>query len=632
MRVGFDVILELKREIQFHLFPANKADPQKEPLVTWIENRSSSTSVVLLGHLCYQEDLLTKLPPSIAETCLTDAALVLATYQHLGKRGLEELEGEFSLVLWDGMRQELIAMRDPFGCWQLFWLLQGDRLYISTNLQPLTQHLPQTSLDLSFIAQFLMVPAPGSESPTEQTPFSPIRRILPGTMLTFTREGHITQHTWWNWMKQRQDMSHLTLEEAGIQFGNLLKQSVKQRLQWGRVASQLSGGMDSSSVVCLAREWMKAGMGPAKLHTLTSVYQRPSLAAERGYAEMVIQQGGELEPHWVDADEAISYCWFEQGIPYHDEPFMGLPFLSMETLLIEVASQVGIDVILTGIGSDDFICGTGLGIADQLRQGQWRTALMLASQMAREQSSNFWSILVEQGLKPASLLLTLGGPATQLRRGFSKWPHLNEFSIAPWILPEFAQKHQMHQIGITNAQQMYGGSAVASANLGAVKALAGDWTSWFLAAPKGIHYSHPFRDARVARFCLQLPPSLKEVPGLPKPVLQTAMRGILPEAIRTRKRGSSFNDCYWLGLSKHLPQLEAMVCTSRIDELGILDKQHLIHCMQQAAVGIGKMPAITRINTTLSLIAWFDQMMESWQHQAESSEVHRLDAAAALIH
>jgi asparagine synthase (glutamine-hydrolysing) len=391
--------------------------------------------------------------------------------------------------------------------------------------------------------------------------------------------------------------------------------------------------MDSSSVVCFAREWMKAGVGPAKLHTLTSVYERPNLAGERAYADMVIQQGGNLQPHWVNADEAISFRWFDQGIPYHDEPFMGLPFLRMETLLIEVASQLGIDVILTGIGSDDFICGAGLGLADQLRRGQWRAALMAASQMAREQSSNFWSILVEQGLKPASLLLTLGGPTTQLRRGFSQWPHLNDFSIAPWILPEFAQKYQMHRVGIGNAKQMYGGSVVTSSDIGAVKALAGDWTSWFLAAPQGMHYSHPFRDARVAKFCLQLPPTLKDIPGLPKPVLQTAMQGILPEAIRTRKKGSSFNDCYWVGLSRHLPQLEAMIQASRIDEVGMVDKPHLIYCMQQAAIGIGKMPAITRINTTLSLIAWFDQMLETWHQPAElPCEVHRLDAVAAFTH
>jgi asparagine synthase (glutamine-hydrolysing) len=128
-----------------------------------------------------------------------------------------------------------------------------------------------------------------------------------------------------------------------------------------------------------------------------------------------------------------------------------------------------------------------------------------------------------------------------------------------------------------------------------------------------------------------LPRDVKEIPGMVKPVLQTGMRGVLPEAIRTRRDKRSFNDIYWLGLSKHLPQLEVMVRNSRISELDVFDGSQLIQVMRQATVGIGDMPAISRINTTLALIAWFDQMIETRHRSVEEpAEVHRLNQQVEL--
>ena len=107
--------------------------------------------------------------------------------------------------------------------------------------------------------------------------------------------------------------------------------------------------------------------------------------------------------------------------------------------------------------------------------------------------------------------------------------------------------------------------------------------------------------------------SRREKPGIRKPLLQGAMRGILPEAIRTRRFQPSFNDIYWTGLQQNLPHLEEMVDRSQIDELGIFDKQQLIQVMLQHAVGIGDARSGNRINTSLALIAWFDQTQKVLQ-------------------
>ncbi len=632
MKVGFDVLASMDEDIEFRLFPSHTGDGTRPPLVTFARDRQSGTAAVLLGHLCYQDEILSRLPQSILQSCTSDAAIALAVYRHIGRKGLEQLEGEFALVVWDGALRRLFALRDPLGCWPLFWRVLGTGVAVSTSLRPLKQLLPDTSLDLDFMAQFIMLPSPGGvELPTDRTPFNEINRVLPGTMLTISPTGQVETHRWWDWTSKLSGNNSVTLEEAGEQYAHLFKQAVKQRVQKGRIAAHLSGGMDSSSVVCTARDWMLSGVGQPQLHTMTSVYKRPSLVGERAYTEMVIEQGGPVSAHFIDADDALDFLWFNEDIPYHDEPYAGLAQLGMKKLLIETAHRLGADTILTGLGSDQLLAAKGLRIADLLRRGQWLTAMTEANRLAQAKNQGVWSILYQCGIEPTWPILMRDGIGTFLQRGFGRWSNLGRFSIPPWVLPKFAHTYKLQNIGIENARTIYGSSAELSADLWAIQGSVGDWSGWYLAAPRGMRHSHPFLDPRLLSFCLGLPTAVKEIPGMPKPVLQTAMRGVLPEGIRTRRDKRSFNDVYWMGLSKHLPQLEAMVRTSRINELGVLDAKQLIQVMRQAAVGIGNAPACGRINTTLALIAWFDQTMEPGDHHdSEPTEVHRLNRQVSL--
>ncbi|MBW4684904.1 MAG: hypothetical protein KME40_07340 [Komarekiella atlantica HA4396-MV6] len=626
MRVGFDVFTALNEDTQFHLFSCHRDDPKQAPLVTFADDRRSGVAAVLLGHLCYQDEILSKLPQSMRQNCASDAAIAIIVYCYSGLKGLEELEGEFSLVLWDGASQRLFALRDPLGSWPLFWLVNSQRIAVSTSLRSLLALLPERSLDLDFIARFIMWSNPGFELPTERTPFPQIKRVLPGTTLEMNPIGQVKSHCWWNWKAKLDENNNITLEEAGEQYAELLRQAVKQRVQRGRIAAHLSGGMDSSSIVCTAREWMLSGVGRSPLHTLSEVYKRSCLVGERAYIEMVIEQGGPVAAHLIDSDNALDFLWFNEEIPIHDEPYPYLNQLGMEKILIETAHQVGVDTILTGIGGDQLLASKRFYIADFLRQGRWLAALFEAKRWAYAKNQDVWSILYGCGIQPAWPILTGERFGYFLRHGFGRWPNLGAFSIPPWVIPDFARSYQMQSVGRENAQTLYHSPIEIAADLWAIQSSVGDWSSWNLAAPRGMHNSRPFLDPRLLSFCLGLPRSIREIPGMPKPILQTAMQGVLPEAIRIRTDKRSFNDNYWLGLSKHLPQLETMVQTSAICELGIFDKSQLIRVMQQAAVGIGDMPTCGRINITLSLIAWFEQMIKTWHHLLEKpTEIHYIN-------
>ncbi|MEM9271822.1 MAG: asparagine synthase-related protein [Cyanobacteria bacterium P01_F01_bin.143] len=604
MRIGFEVILETDKNTVFNIFPSQQSS--KNSLLTFAQDDTTAIATVLMGRIYYKNDLKTHFPEAFEQYLTSDAALVLAIFRDYGLQGLEKLEGEFSLVIFDPNKQKLIALRDPLGNYPLYWKSDGKILRVSTSLKLLAK---ENQVNQDFLGSFLMFSYAFVELATEQTAFKGIQRILPGNLIALDSQGNIEKIWSWNWLQQIQPIKNISLPEAGSKFTHLFRQGIIERSKQGKIASHLSGGMDSSSVVCLARDLLSS----EKLTTLSLVYQIRSLVGETDYIQMVIDQGGMIDPHYVDGDAAGDFQWFDEPMLEHDEPYPGLFHLAMEKVLVDLASQLGVSTIFTGGGSELITEGNRYHLADLIRQGDLNQALQSARQWSQAQNQSLWSILYQLGIEPLLPLILREGIATTLRNGYGKWPKLGLFEIPPWVLPDFAKKYQLRDKAAATIEKSSQSPIEQSFNLLGLSASAGNWASWYLAAPLGIHISDPFLDRRLITFCLGLPRELREVPGVPKPLLQEAMKGILPEPIRTRKFKRNFNEVYWKGLAKNLPYLEDMVRRSSIDELGIFDKSQLIQVMRQHAIGIGDIRSGSKISSSLSLIAWFDQI-EHWNN------------------
>ncbi len=173
MRIGFEVILKTDRNAEFHIFPSQKLP--KESLITFAQDSTTEIATVLMGRIYYQNDLKHHFPEAFQQDLTSDAALVLAIFRHYGSKGLEKLEGEFALVIFDPKQQCLLALRDPLGNYPLYWVSDGKALRVSTNLKLLAQNSSQASINQDFLASFLMFPYAFVELATEKTAFKGIR-------------------------------------------------------------------------------------------------------------------------------------------------------------------------------------------------------------------------------------------------------------------------------------------------------------------------------------------------------------------------------------------------------------------------------------------------------------------------
>ena len=105
------------------------------------------------------------------------------------------------------------------------------------------------------------------------------------------------------------------------------------------------------------------------------------------------------------------------------------------------------------------------------------------------------------------------------------------------------------------------------------------------------------------------------------------MKGVLPEPIRTRRHKRGFDDLYSDGLTRALPDLEAMIGRSKVGELDLFDLPLLTRVLREHALGIGDAMVGSRVNASLAVLAWYDQLGPAMRSVGEPSEIHRLPAS-----
>jgi asparagine synthase (glutamine-hydrolysing) len=591
------------------MVPIDDRRRHRKSLVTTALDRPSRTAAVLLGRLFYRDDLLARLAGREDLRGASDADLALGAYRHLGRAGLEGLEGEFALAVWDGERRRLWLQRDPLGSWPLYWSVRGGALIAGTGLEMVAGARGGSTLNLEAVAEYLMQPMPADELACEATFYRSVQRVRPGSLVEFGLAGEPVRHTYWDWASRIGRTQAATLNEAGDGFAERLREAVRERIPAdGAFAAHLSGGLDSSSVVCLARDEVAARTAPAPFHTLSLAYRRRSLAGERSFIDMIVRQGGPLEPHVIEGDEILYYDWFRGEFPRLDEPSGLMAAMSFHGALVDAADRLDAVVTMSGEGSDEIAYFMPYHLADRVRCGRWLSALSEAGRWSSARNRGLMSFLNQYVWEPLCPILSREGVGPYLRGGYGTWPRLGFFSVPPWVRPDFAQRQRLFRRGRSNAREMFGSPTAVSWQRFMFRTISGDWLRWHLAAPLGLDFTHPFNDPRLVLYTLGLPRDLRSAPGQSKPILQAAMRDVLPPPLLNKRCSPGFDDLYGLGLRENLPRLERLVRAPSSSELGIIDPEVLIPALHQAAMGIGDARANDRLMKALTLLAWFDHV------------------------
>lgn len=284
----------------------------------------------------------------------SDTEVLLAAYDQWDVQCLERLNGMFAFAIWDPRRGHVFAARDRFGEKPLFHAeIGGGGLAIGSEVKSLLAH-PRIVARPNAEAVSVFLAGPYYES-DELTLFAGVRRLPPAHAMTIDTGGRILrQWRYWTPDFTVRDDSYREAD-AVEQFASMMERSVAMRLRSDvPVGSSLSGGLDSSTIVCLIAKLRRAGHN-ATQNTFSGRFDDDPTLSEGPYIDMVVKATG-ASAYSVSPDPK-SLIDESAALHYHqEEPFLSAS-IYLQWCVNRLAAEHGTTVILDGQGADEILGG-----------------------------------------------------------------------------------------------------------------------------------------------------------------------------------------------------------------------------------------------------------------------------------
>jgi asparagine synthase (glutamine-hydrolysing) len=275
-----------------------------------------------------------------------DGEVLLHAWVEWEEAALDRLNGMFAVALWHDMRKELVCARDPFGEKPLFWAKGPAGFMFASEIRALLAVCPELrSPRDDAIAPFLgMALMP----PVAESFFADIQQ-LPAAHLLRVHQRRIDVRRYWQPRRVEVASDYQT---AAAELRDLLADSIRVRLRSDvAVGSSLSGGIDSSAIVCLASKIA----GDHTRHAFTARFPG-SERDEWEYAEVVGQEAGVTMHHAVEPTAGEFLDELEAVVSSQEEPF-GSASIYAQWCVMRCAHEAGVTVLLDGQGADELFGG-----------------------------------------------------------------------------------------------------------------------------------------------------------------------------------------------------------------------------------------------------------------------------------
>lgn len=284
----------------------------------------------------------------------SDTEVILHAWAQWGVESPHHFNGMFAFVLLDTKEQKIYAVRDRFGVKPLYFTdTQGYCAFASEVKQLRVLPGYQFRLNEQIAYEYLQYALIDHDKDTFD---SGIHQVMPGHMVTIDiPTGGVQNKIWYSLQPSTWKG---TEEEACAKFYELLKDSVKLRMRSDvPVGSALSGGLDSSTIVCLMREvFQDQGNGNHLIKTITSC-QEDKKYDEWEYAEEIIRKVNAAPTKVFPSFEKLQHD-LEKMMWHMDYPFGSTSQFS-QWCVFEGAKQQGLTVMIDGQGADEQLAGYG---------------------------------------------------------------------------------------------------------------------------------------------------------------------------------------------------------------------------------------------------------------------------------
>ncbi|MCB9556656.1 MAG: hypothetical protein H6707_11180 [Deltaproteobacteria bacterium] len=498
---------------------------------------------------------------ALADTT-SDGALVLAAYQRWESDFARKLRGDFAFALYDHPQRRMVCVRDRFGVRPLVYHHRPGNSFICAaevkgllSLSEIEQRLDEERV-LDFLVRH-------SDDRT-RTFYRDITRLAPGHQLTVDRDGLRARSYYCLPDDDRATAGLQRGEDFAEAFNEVFRRAVARRIdQPGPYATALSGGLDSSSVTCIAGELLAARGAP--LTPVSVVFPRVQRCDESHYIQAVRHHQRLTQGELIAGDQLSLLEAMERMFTVCDQPIEAINQFIYDAICRK-AGQTGAAVLLDGVEGDATVSHGMARLSELLASGRLFTLGREVAALRRRGWHRSSRAVLRQAVLPF-VPHSLRKLRAHWRGDTAEWDMLNSHSKA--------RLGRIERFSLAPAQRD---------ERAAHRAAIDNWGTGYrleiadqLARASGLQAQHPFFDQDLVEFCLALPAEQKLSGGWTRSVMRRGLASALPLPIRTRAHKTSLvHNVRHTLLGRDRPRLEATLFGEEMPELSrFVDKTRL---------------------------------------------------------
>jgi asparagine synthase (glutamine-hydrolysing) len=257
---------------------------------------------------------------------------------------LKKLDGMFAFAIWDDQDKKLFCARDRFGEKPFYFFRSQNQFIFASEIKAIHAFLKGLEIDQSMLQSYLQGQNVINDA---NTFFKNIETLLPAHCFTLSGNEIVIRRYWDIDLNNKAGIA--TREDYIKEFARLFNESINYRLRSDvPIGSSLSGGLDSSAVVCSLSEFELKGM-----HTFSARFDGPK--DEGKWIHEVVRRT-QVNSHevWPKAkglaDELDMLIWHQEYLP-------GSSSVYAQWCVMKLAHQTGVKVLLDGQGADEYLAG-----------------------------------------------------------------------------------------------------------------------------------------------------------------------------------------------------------------------------------------------------------------------------------
>ena len=535
------------------------------------------------GRLDNRKDLIDELEEELSLDS-TDLEIVAAGQERWGSDLLPRLIGDWALSVWNPNDQSLVLARDFVGTRHLYYCVENEQVTWCTILDPLVQLARHPfELEKEYLAGWLsFFPA------THLTPYVGIHAVPPACFIRFTG-GSAEVKKYWDFNSSKQ-IRYRTDEQYEDHFRSAFKESVRRRLRCDSpIFAELSGGMDSSSIVCMADEIALPEQPASNAIETVSYYDdsEPN-CDDRSYFTLIERKRGRKGCH-IDLSEHNCVAAFDPRGPF--TPIPGLKDDSDDVIgLATLMRSKGFCTLLSGFGGDEVTGGVPTPIpelADLFARAQLRTLVGQLKLWALQKRKPWFHLFLEtiQEFLPEC---------------FVRSP---QSSLPPaWLRDDFADQHRAALLPDRERARIFGPLPSFQMNVKVLEILRRQLGCNPPECPSLYEKRYPYLDRDLLEFLFAIPREQLVRPGQRRSLMRRALIGIVPGEILNRRRKAFVVRGPISHIVNHWSEVLEFSRKSVMAALGIVDKESFLQTLD--AVRVGSEVAVIPLLRAFAMEQW----------------------------